>query len=408
MISLNRFTIVLTAIIAGMVLSGCETQSQSQSSPQTPTPPTPPSSSSQPPSSSPPPSSSSSSPPSASPSMPTSSPSMPSSSSQSQSQQQASNKKGSEGEQSQSEQQAGGQEAADNQSQAGAEPSLETTDDMGSDADAGDQLEPGDPSDEIALEETEEAAAESIEVDLGSMDPAGAESSLEELLEALESASQGGSEGDIAALPPSGAAAGSPAEQESMEAALEAMEQGRGRQPPPAGGQGDPGEGSDGGSGGDLESVLARAEAGGGGIDAELAVLNQALEESLVDFDGEILGGRQSAQARDAERGSTGTDIAKIDEEQTEGDVGSEGEQGNGGLYGDMSSGTGNRPDIPQTARKGDYENAPGAAAVPSDIPDGSDDDVVARQIREAALKERDPELREKLWEEYRKYKASQ
>lgn len=41
----------------------------------------------------------------------------------------------------------------------------------------------------------------------------------------------------------------------------------------------------------------------------------------------------------------------------------------------------------------------------PDDIPDGSDDDVVARQLREAAEKETDPELREKLWEEYRRYK---
>ena len=41
-------------------------------------------------------------------------------------------------------------------------------------------------------------------------------------------------------------------------------------------------------------------------------------------------------------------------------------------------------------------------------MPDGSDDDVVAKQIREAAMTETDPELREKLWEEYRKYKKGQ
>jgi len=46
------------------------------------------------------------------------------------------------------------------------------------------------------------------------------------------------------------------------------------------------------------------------------------------------------------------------------------------------------------------------AQGQPPDIPDGSDDDVVARQLREAAEKETDPELRKKLWEEYRKYKA--
>jgi hypothetical protein len=48
-----------------------------------------------------------------------------------------------------------------------------------------------------------------------------------------------------------------------------------------------------------------------------------------------------------------------------------------------------------------------GPTGVPSDIPDGRDDDIVARQLREAAMKETDPELRERLWDEYRKYKQS-
>jgi hypothetical protein len=48
-----------------------------------------------------------------------------------------------------------------------------------------------------------------------------------------------------------------------------------------------------------------------------------------------------------------------------------------------------------------------GPNAVPADIPDGRDDDIVARQLREAAMKETDPELRERLWEEYRQYKQS-
>ena len=37
--------------------------------------------------------------------------------------------------------------------------------------------------------------------------------------------------------------------------------------------------------------------------------------------------------------------------------------------------------------------------------PSGHDDDIVARQIREAAEKETDPELKEKLWKEYEDYK---
>jgi hypothetical protein len=44
---------------------------------------------------------------------------------------------------------------------------------------------------------------------------------------------------------------------------------------------------------------------------------------------------------------------------------------------------------------------------VPKDVGDGRDDDVVARQLREAAMEEEDPALREKLWDEYREYKKS-
>ena len=47
----------------------------------------------------------------------------------------------------------------------------------------------------------------------------------------------------------------------------------------------------------------------------------------------------------------------------------------------------------------------PDRPAVPADVGDGKDDDVVARQLREAATKEKDPAIREKLWEEYREYK---
>ena len=46
-------------------------------------------------------------------------------------------------------------------------------------------------------------------------------------------------------------------------------------------------------------------------------------------------------------------------------------------------------------------------APAPDDVGDGSDDDIIARQLREAAMAEEDPELREKLWQEYRDYKAS-
>lgn len=44
--------------------------------------------------------------------------------------------------------------------------------------------------------------------------------------------------------------------------------------------------------------------------------------------------------------------------------------------------------------------------AVPKDIPAANNDDAIAAQIRLAAESETDPEIREKLWNEYRKYKG--
>lgn len=67
-------------------------------------------------------------------------------------------------------------------------------------------------------------------------------------------------------------------------------------------------------------------------------------------------------------------------------------------------------PNVNHPERKSDVEPTEplphqGAIAA-SDIPDAKDDDVVARQLREAALAEEDPVLREKLWDELRRYLA--
>jgi len=67
-------------------------------------------------------------------------------------------------------------------------------------------------------------------------------------------------------------------------------------------------------------------------------------------------------------------------------------------------------------SRGGDLESsAPGTnaggnsgnGASAREIPDGSDDDIVARRLRKAAQQETDPELKEKLWKEYVEYKKS-
>jgi hypothetical protein len=61
----------------------------------------------------------------------------------------------------------------------------------------------------------------------------------------------------------------------------------------------------------------------------------------------------------------------------------------------------------PQVAAAPSSSSPPPSAETflpPEDIPSGRDDDVVARQLREAAMQEPDPELREALWQEYRNY----
>ncbi len=47
--------------------------------------------------------------------------------------------------------------------------------------------------------------------------------------------------------------------------------------------------------------------------------------------------------------------------------------------------------------------NPPTVLPVPPDVADATDDNVVCRQIREAAVAESDTDLRKALWEEYRR-----
>lgn len=83
------------------------------------------------------------------------------------------------------------------------------------------------------------------------------------------------------------------------------------------------------------------------------------------------------------------------------------GESGKAGTAGDgdaqVAEGSEDSPTYGAGAGPGAQQQGDGGA--PPDTPDGNDDDVVARQLREAAEKETDPVLKKKLWEEYRKYK---
>ena len=147
---------------------------------------------------------------------------------------------------------------------------------------------------------------------------------------------------------------------------------------------------------------------GSGGMTAaeRRGVLDARLEEGYAVFDGMILGERERAQQQ---ADAAGSDVMSPGGGGGAGDGGAGGDDGG---FGDIASSV-------IVASGGAAAGAPGAPIgggaaapqgnaptfpVPEDIPGGNDDDVVARQLREAAMSEPDPELREKLWDEYRKY----
>ncbi len=174
--------------------------------------------------------------------------------------------------------------------------------------------------------------------------------------------------------------------------------------------------------------------------DEKIALLDAELGSSLSEFDEKLLREQKelaeksrsvsaSGSGEQPERGEGASGKAGDGEGEGEkaagGSGGEAGESGSesaaGGAGGDgeserqaesgQQSGTGgegaegNERVASAGSASGDGRQA-GKTSMPADIPDGKDDDIVARQLREAAENEQDPELREKLWEEYRKYKT--
>jgi hypothetical protein len=62
---------------------------------------------------------------------------------------------------------------------------------------------------------------------------------------------------------------------------------------------------------------------------------------------------------------------------------------------------------VGQTSPTGGMRTASKGSPRRQGTDDGNDDDIIARQLREAAEKEMDPVLKKKLWDEYRKYREA-
>ncbi len=181
----------------------------------------------------------------------------------------------------------------------------------------------------------------------------------------------------------------------------------------PSGGMGDSGGGADGEecedggiTGGGFGGGAGCDESGeigqfpGGGQSAE--ELGEELDKSVGDFD-EALGeeqrkvasvGRNTEGFGDGSSGAGGS-IGLGEQEAGGSSGGSSGGAGAGGAGGAGESQAGPLDGMSDQ----EIENR-----TPDDIVVNSFDDIVARQLREAALSEDDPVLRERLWEEYRKY----
>jgi hypothetical protein len=134
--------------------------------------------------------------------------------------------------------------------------------------------------------------------------------------------------------------------------------------------------------------------------------LGKELDKSIGDFDESI--GEEQREIASTTRNTEGFDTGSGG---SRGGSISLGEQAAGAMSGGSGGGgSGAGSDAPGEA--GSVGGLDGldqqeiARRTPDDIEAIIDDDIVAKQLREAALAEEDPELRERLWEEYRKYKG--
>jgi len=143
----------------------------------------------------------------------------------------------------------------------------------------------------------------------------------------------------------------------------------------------------------------------------QIAALDEKLNAGLGEYDERLLREQErikaSAPNNNADRGTGG---GTGDGDGGSGDPDSDA-SGEGQETGEEADDDDQAENTDGQQTSGPGSSSPGAGATgkdadqPPDIPDGSDDDIVARQLREAAEKETDPELKAKLWEEYRRYK---
>lgn len=158
--------------------------------------------------------------------------------------------------------------------------------------------------------------------------------------------------------------------------------------------------------------------------------LDEVFNKSLGDFDGEMerersgmaSAGQGSGQSVDGREGGDAGTAGAGDIDGPGGMVSIPSSGGVGGVAGGQAStstgsadGAAGQPDAaaggadgaPESTEEGRGDENAQAANIPDDIPlEGNAEDQVARQIREAAMAEKDPAIRDALWDEYRKHQG--
>jgi len=185
------------------------------------------------------------------------------------------------------------------------------------------------------------------------------------------------------------------------------------------GGASSAGTGRESGGSGSLPAGAGTASGGGHPqtSDERRAALDKRLNDSLGAFDARLRKEQERiARERDA-RQTAVTTVAAVDG----------GTKPASDENGEAAENTGDAPQKAassrrgasgsRSARGGDLKsdksaggangNASGNGAVAQEVPDGNDDDIVARRLRKAAEQETDPELKDKLWKEYVEYKKN-
>jgi len=149
-----------------------------------------------------------------------------------------------------------------------------------------------------------------------------------------------------------------------------------------------------------------------------VAALDRQLKESLASFDEMLLkemdkirtasGDKMRGLAREAAAAARGIKESE-EKQQPEGESQGEDTTQAPGASKDKDSGVHDAKTGTQARPSGSTSGKEDSTRLTGRGPDSSsqDDDIVARQLREAAEKETDPVLKEKLWKEYEEYKKS-